>query len=124
MRAAKRSIDNAGQLLQLIVFDLGIDIHGDFAVLVASQILDRFGINTRVDQVRLPQSLPFAFDQSGLVFQFTQKLDGLLTKAEGFQMLADYNRNPFDVSASKTTFQEVYEKWSASKYVATKCSSC
>lgn len=38
------------------------------------------------------------------------------TKAEGLQMLADYNRNPFDVSASKTTFQEVYEKWSASKY--------
>lgn len=31
-------------------------------------------------------------------------------------MLAEYNKNPFDVSAAKITFQEVYEKWSASKF--------
>ncbi len=31
-------------------------------------------------------------------------------------MLADYHNNAFDVSESKTTFQEVYAKWSASKY--------
>lgn len=31
-------------------------------------------------------------------------------------MLADYHKNPFDVSAAKTTFMEVYDKWSESKY--------
>ncbi|MCD7859300.1 MAG: site-specific integrase [Firmicutes bacterium] len=38
------------------------------------------------------------------------------TKAEGLQMLAEFNQNPFDVKASKVTFQEVYELWSKSKY--------
>lgn len=38
------------------------------------------------------------------------------TKAEGLQMLAEYNKNPFDVSSAKTTFQEVFEKWSKSKF--------
>lgn len=38
------------------------------------------------------------------------------TKAEAIQMLADYNLNPFDVKASKITFQEVYEKWSKTKF--------
>ena len=34
------------------------------------------------------------------------------TKKEGLQMLAEYHMNPFDVSASKATFQEVYDRWS------------
>ena len=38
------------------------------------------------------------------------------TKADGLQMLAEYNKNPFDVAAAKITFQEVFEKWSASKF--------
>ncbi len=38
------------------------------------------------------------------------------TKSEALQMLADYNNNPFDVSASKITFKEVYECWSAEKF--------
>lgn len=38
------------------------------------------------------------------------------TKAEAMQMLAEYNQNPFDVKASKVTFQNVYEQWSKSKY--------
>ena len=38
------------------------------------------------------------------------------TKADGLQMLAEYNKNPFDVSVSKTTFREVYEKWSENKF--------
>lgn len=38
------------------------------------------------------------------------------TKADGLQMLADYNKNPFNVSASKITFQELFEKWSKSKF--------
>ena len=31
-------------------------------------------------------------------------------------MLAEYNKNPFDVEASKITFQEVYERWSKDKF--------
>ena len=27
-------------------------------------------------------------------------------------MLADYNKNPFDLTKAKITFEEVYEKWS------------
>ena len=38
------------------------------------------------------------------------------TKSEALQMLADYNNNPFDVSASKITFKEVYDRWSAEKF--------
>ncbi|MBO5453911.1 MAG: tyrosine-type recombinase/integrase [Clostridia bacterium] len=38
------------------------------------------------------------------------------TKAYGLQMLAEYNKNPFDVSSAKITFQEIFEKWSASKF--------
>lgn len=38
------------------------------------------------------------------------------TKADGLQMLADYNKNPFNISASKITFQELFEKWSKCKF--------
>lgn len=38
------------------------------------------------------------------------------TRADGLQMLAEYNHNPFDAKAAKMTFKEVYEKWSAHKY--------
>jgi len=38
------------------------------------------------------------------------------TRAKGIEMLMDYNKNPYDVDASKITFAEVYEKWSAEKY--------
>ena len=40
------------------------------------------------------------------------------TRAEGLQMLAEYNNNPFDLKASKVTFQEVYERWSKEKFPA------
>ena len=38
------------------------------------------------------------------------------TKAEGLQMLAEYNKNPFDIESAKITFQEVFDKWSESKF--------
>ena len=38
------------------------------------------------------------------------------TKAEGLQMLADYNNNPFDTKAAKMTFSDVYEEWSKRKF--------
>lgn len=34
------------------------------------------------------------------------------TKAEGLQMLASYNDNPYDVKTSKMTFKDLYEEWS------------
>ena len=38
------------------------------------------------------------------------------TKAEGLQMLAEYNSNPYDTKVAKMTFWEVYEEWSKKKY--------
>jgi integrase len=38
------------------------------------------------------------------------------TRAEAMQMLAEYNQNPFEVKASKATFQDVYDQWSKVKY--------
>ena len=38
------------------------------------------------------------------------------TRAEGLRILAEYNSNPFDINASRITFQEVYEHWSKEKY--------
>ncbi len=38
------------------------------------------------------------------------------TRAEGLQILADYNKNPYDTRAAKMTFREVYEEWSVRKY--------
>ena len=38
------------------------------------------------------------------------------TRAEGLQMLADYNNNPFDTKAAKMTFSDVYEEWSKRKF--------
>lgn len=38
------------------------------------------------------------------------------TKAEGLQMLAEYNNNPFDTTAAKMTFSDVYDEWSKRKF--------
>lgn len=38
------------------------------------------------------------------------------TRAEALQMLADFNQNPCDLKAAKTTFQTVYDRWSKEKY--------
>lgn len=38
------------------------------------------------------------------------------TKAEGLQMLAEYNNNPFDTTAAKMTFSDIYNEWSKRKF--------
>lgn len=38
------------------------------------------------------------------------------TRAKGLEMLMEYTQNPYDINASKITFAEVYEKWSAEKF--------
>lgn len=37
-------------------------------------------------------------------------------KPAALQALAEYNRNPYDINASKATFKEVYEMWFNQKY--------
>lgn len=37
-------------------------------------------------------------------------------RVDGLQMLADYNKNPFDTKAAKMTFDDIYEEWSKRKY--------
>lgn len=39
------------------------------------------------------------------------------TRADGLQMLADYNNNPFDTKAAKMTFSDVYEEWSKRMFI-------
>ena len=38
------------------------------------------------------------------------------TKADALQALADYNHDPYDLSADKLTFAQAYEMWSARHY--------
>ena len=54
--------------------------------------------------------------ETGTFKQKQETLGYAATRAEGMQMLAAYNMNPFDIKASKITFREVYEQWSAIKY--------
>ena len=51
--------------------------------------------------------------ETGTFKQKQETLGYAATRAEGMQMLAAYNMNPFDIKASKITFREVYEQWSA-----------
>ena len=37
-------------------------------------------------------------------------------RTEGLQLLAEFNKSPYDVNAAKITFSEVYEKWSKEKF--------
>lgn len=38
------------------------------------------------------------------------------TRSEAMQILAEYNNNPYDVSATKITFAEVYNRWAEQKF--------
>jgi integrase len=37
------------------------------------------------------------------------------TREEGLMILAEYNRNPYDIDAAKITMKELFEKWSEKK---------
>ena len=41
-------------------------------------------------------------------------------RADALQALADYNKNPYNLKASKATFQDVYEMWFKWKYETSK----
>lgn len=55
-------------------------------------------------------------EETGKTIQKTITIGYAATRAEGLKMLAEYNQNPYDVQASKITFQEVYDRWSAAKF--------
>lgn len=38
------------------------------------------------------------------------------SRPEALNALANYNQNPYDLDSTKTTFSEIYEKWSAEHY--------
>lgn len=38
------------------------------------------------------------------------------TRKAGLQLLAEYNNNPYDLTAAKITFENVYERWSKEKF--------
>ena len=38
------------------------------------------------------------------------------TRAAALQLLSNYNNNPYDITSSKMTFEEVYNEWSSKKY--------
>lgn len=66
-------------------------------------------------QVRITKGFHFDREKDKQVQDFLT-IGYVETRADGLQMLADYHKNPFDVSAAKTTFMEVYDKWSEKKY--------
>lgn len=51
--------------------------------------------------------------ETGKTIQEQIPIGYAVTRAEGLQMLAECNNNPFDI---KATFQEVYERWPKEKF--------
>ena len=63
------------------------------------------------------KTVGYELDQeTGKSKQKTMVIGYAATKAEGLNMLAAYNMNPYDINASKVTFREVYERWSGEKF--------
>lgn len=48
---------------------------------------------------------PFIVRKDGKILGYTT------TREEGLEMLADYNRDPWDIDAKKATFADVYQLW-------------
>lgn len=59
------------------------------------------------------------FDLNEKTGKVTQKyiiIGYAATKKEGLDMLADYNRNPYDLIAAKMTFEEVFDEYKKEKF--------
>ena len=48
--------------------------------------------------------------------QIRETIGYYATRDEALQALINYNQNPYDISAGKQTFKDIYDKWSAEKY--------
>ena len=55
-------------------------------------------------------------EETGKVAPDTITIGYTKTRAEGYQLLAEYNSSPYDLAASKMTFAQVYEEWSSKKF--------
>lgn len=55
-------------------------------------------------------------DKEGKIHWKYKYLGYYESQSEALIALAHYNENPYDMDANKTTFAEVYEKWSAEHY--------
>lgn len=55
-------------------------------------------------------------DKDGKIHWKYKYLGYYETQSEALVALAHYNENPYDMDANKTTFAEVFEKWSAEHY--------
>lgn len=59
------------------------------------------------------QTFGWEFDEKGQkVKQKQQAIGYYATRQEAMTALVQYNENPYDLNFNKTTFSEVYEKWS------------
>ena len=65
--------------------------------------------------VRVTQGWDIDMD-SGKVIQIRKIVGTYPSQTEALIALADYNKNPFDLSSEKMTFEELYEKWSDVHY--------
>lgn len=57
--------------------------------------------------------VPNGYDENGKLIRLC--VGYASTKAEALQMLADYNKMPYNVDASKLPFSKIYEKWFSEK---------
>lgn len=65
--------------------------------------------------VRIPTTT--TFDEKNNRFIRKNNIIGYAsTKEEGYQMLAKYHEQPFDLELGNLTFREVYELWSEEKF--------
>lgn len=55
-------------------------------------------------------------EENGKMVQEYMIIGYTATRAEGMQLLAEFNNNPYDTAAAKMTFSEVYEEWKKTKF--------
>lgn len=55
-------------------------------------------------------------DKAGKSKQIRETIGYYSTKDEAMIALLNYNANPYDITAGRQTFKDIYDKWSAEKY--------
>ncbi len=61
---------------------------------------------------RVRKTIGWEQSQDGKLIQKYINIGFYKTKSEALQALAEYNSNPYEIDSIKTTFYEMYEKWS------------
>ena len=55
-------------------------------------------------------------DEAGKSKQVRETIGYYSSRDEALQALLNYNTNPYDISAGRQTFKDIYEKWSSEKF--------